>query len=149
MNRLPPFEKAYEAYSAIADGRIEMHEDYALIDSSDHSKTYEVKWKDDTYASSDSATYWQGYAGYPVIAVLILQGRLPALKEEYLGELAGIPWKKLNDSHKRDYADAAEEALKDKPHYMEIKASAENLNKVLAALDLTLKRGRKTHEKSC
>ena len=87
MKKLPPVEKAFEAYSALADGRVEMHDDYALVDSSDGAKTYEVSWQGDTYASTDNGTYWQGYAGYPVIAVLIMQGRLPGLGAELLAEL--------------------------------------------------------------
>ncbi len=148
MKKMPPIEKTYEAYSAIADKRIEMHEDYALVDSSDYSKYYEVSWNKDVYASSDNATYWQGYAGYPVIAVLILQGRLPKLNESYLFEMADIPWKELNDEHKRDYAAAAEEVLSKKPHAKEIKEAAEVLYEALSKLDLTLKRGRVKHSKN-
>ena len=44
MKKMPPIEKAYEAYSAIADGRVEMHDGYALVASSDGVKTYEVAW---------------------------------------------------------------------------------------------------------
>lgn len=148
MKKMPPMEKAYEAYSAIADKRIELHEDYALVDSSDHSRYYEVSWNKDTYASSDNATYWQGYAGYPVIAVLILQCRLPKLNEEYLPEMADIPWKQLNEEHKRDYAAAAGEVLAHKPHAAEIKAAAEVLYEALSKLDLTLKRGHVKHPKN-
>ncbi|MEE1274028.1 MAG: exodeoxyribonuclease III [Olegusella sp.] len=154
MKKLPPAEKAYEAYSAIADGRVEMHEasgdggtasGYALVDSSDRTKTYEVAWKGDTYSSTDNGTYWQGYAGYPVIAVLVLQGRLPQPPADTLADLAGVPWKQLNDAHKRDYAAAADEALAGKPHEQELRAAVDELNQALAGLDLTLKRGRVKH----
>ena len=111
MKKMPPIEKAYEAYSAIADSRVEMHEGYALVDSSDQAKTYEVAWEGNAYSSTDNGTYWQGYAGYPVIAVLVLQGRLPQPPADTLADLAGVPWKQLNDAHKRDYAAAADEAL--------------------------------------
>ena len=143
MKKMPPVEKAYEAYSAIADGRVEMHADegYAFVDSSDGAKTYEVAWEDDVYSSNDNGTYWQGYAGYPVLAILILQGRLPELGGEALADLAGVPWKQLNDAHKRDYAAAADEALAGKPHEQEIRAAADELNQALAGLDLTVKRG--------
>ena len=149
MKKMPPAEKAFEAYSAIADGRVEMHaeEGYAFVDSSDGAKTYEVAWEGDVYSSNDNGTYWQGYAGYPVIAVLILQGRLPGLGGEALADLAGVPWKRLNDAHKRDYAAAANEALAGKTHEAEIRAAADKLNRALAELDLTVKRGRARHEK--
>lgn len=146
MKKMPPVEKAYEAYSAIADGRVEMHEGYALVDSSDRAKTYEVAWEGDTYSSTDNGTYWQGYAGYPVIAVLILQGRLPGLGEECLAEMASVPWKQLNEAHKRDYAAAADEALAGKAHEGEIRAAAQGLYQALGQLDLTLKRRKRRHE---
>jgi exodeoxyribonuclease-3 len=145
MKKMPPVEKTYEAYSALADGRVEMHEGYAFVDSSEGAKTYEVAWKGDTYSSTDNATYWQGYAGYPVIAVLVLQGRLPGLDEECLAEMADIPWKRLNDAHKRDYARAVDEALAGKAHEREIRAAAEVLHQALGELDLTLKRGTYKH----
>lgn len=71
MNKLPPIEKIPEAYSAIADHRIEMSENSAVVDSSDKTKRYTVTWNDDLYTSNDNASIWQGYAGYPMIAVLI------------------------------------------------------------------------------
>lgn len=137
--KLPPKEKILEAYSAIADGRIEMHENSAEVFSSDRSKTYLVEWNGNQFASSDPATYWQSYPGYPVIAVLLKMGKLP-FEEEKVSSMAGIPWKKLNDAHKRDYAAAAAEAMKDIPEKEEILAMAERGNEELAKLDLILKR---------
>ncbi len=147
MKKMPPIEKAYEAYSAIADGRVEMHDGYALVASSDGVKTYEVAWEGDVYSSNDNATYWQGYAGYPVLAVLILQGRLPKPTNACLADLAGIPWNALNAAHKRDYAAAAADALADKTHADEIRAAARELYEALGTLDLTVKRGRAKHAK--
>ena len=74
--KVPPIEKIHEAYSAIADERVALKENEAEVKSSDLSKKYLVTWKDDTYSSNDNASYWQGYIGYPVIAVLMLQGKL-------------------------------------------------------------------------
>ncbi|MBQ7993500.1 MAG: hypothetical protein IJ252_10785 [Solobacterium sp.] len=137
--KMPPKEKILEAYSAIADKRIEMHENSAEVHSSDASKTYLVEWDGDTFASSDPATYWQSYPGYPVLAVLLKQGRLP-LDEELIQPMAGIPWKKLNDAHKRDYAAAAEEAMKDIENKEAVLKLAEEGNRALETLNLTLKR---------
>lgn len=146
MKKMPPIEKAYEAYSALADGRVEMHEaeGRALVSSSDGAKTYEVSWQGTTYASNDNATYWQGYAGYPVLAVLIEQGLLPHLPADVLPEMADIPWNALNAAHKRDYTAAADEALACKPHEAQIRAAAQELYQALADLDLTTRRGRAT-----
>lgn len=110
ITKMPPIEKIYEAYSVLADERFDLHPQSAIVTSSDGSKAYKVRWDGDTYASSDSATYWQGYPGYPIIAVLLLQGRLPydALVASWF---KGIPWKRLNNEHKRDYAAALLEAF--------------------------------------
>ena len=137
--KLPPEEKILEAYTAIADERITMSEDHAEVLSSDRQKAYTVRWNGTTFASSDPATYWQSYPGYPVIAVLILQGRIPA-DPELMEHMKGIPWKQLNDAHKRNYKAAAEEALEKIPAKEEILAMAAEGNRILAGMDLTLKR---------
>ena len=112
MEKLPPVEKVYEAWTALVDDRYDLSPEALIVRSSDGSKEYRVTWDDEgRYRSNDNATFWQGYAGYPVIMALMLQGRVP-----FNGEVAawfkGIPWKALNDAHKRDYA-AALEKIKD------------------------------------
>lgn len=77
MKRLPPIQKILEAYTAIVDNHVNLTENEAKVTSSNGAKTYTVSWENDVYHSNDNATYWQGYAGYPVIAVLMLQGKLP------------------------------------------------------------------------
>ena len=79
MEKLPPIEKIFEAYSALADGRVTISEDTeeAHIASSDGAKHYTVRWEGSHYTSNDSATYWAGYPGYPVLAVWMKQGILP------------------------------------------------------------------------
>lgn len=140
--KLPPKEKMLEAYTAIADKRIVIEGNNASCLSSDKKKTYAVSFDGDTYASSDNATYWQGYPGYPVLAVLLLQGRL-TYNQQLVAKMKGIPWKKLNDAHKRNYEAAAAEALKDIPEKEEIVKLAEKNNEELASLNLTIKRKRK------
>ncbi len=137
--KLPPGEKILEAYTALADGRVTMHENHAEVMSSDGKKTYTVEWEGDTFASTDSATYWQSYPGYPVIAVLIRLGRIPA-DERLMAAMKGIPWKKLNERFKRDYAAAASEAMKDIPEKEEITAMAEEGNRILSGMDLEIRR---------
>lgn len=56
MDTFPPIAKIYEAYSAIADGRVEMSDTKAYVESSDHKKCYTVRF-------DDYATLWQHYAG--------------------------------------------------------------------------------------
>lgn len=138
--KLPPKEKILEAYSAIADKRLHVMDDHhAECTSSDGSKTYHIAFDKDTYASDDNATYWQGYPGYPVLAVLLKQGRL-TLDEKLIQNMKHIPWKKLNDQFKRNYHEAAEYALKDIPEKEEIQKMADQNNQELSELNLTIKR---------
>jgi len=145
MKKLPPIEKIYEAYSAIADGRVSMGADSAKVESSDHAKEYTVKWEDGAYSSNDNATYWQGYAGYPVIAVLMLQGKLEL--DRTAAELfKGINWKKLNEKHKSKYSEAVREVLADLEEKgtdtAAVKKAAERVYSQLEELDIKLKRGK-------
>jgi hypothetical protein len=103
---MPPLIKVYEALGAIGDGRVRIVDSRrALVTSSDGSKTYEVETSEDgrEISSNDNASYWQGYLGYPAIAVLLARGlyRPPA---NVTDALAGIPWKTLNRKFKNDYA---------------------------------------------
>ncbi|MBR7517949.1 hypothetical protein KC217_19935, partial [Mycobacterium tuberculosis] len=71
---LPKIEKVYEALSAVLDGRVELKaERSAAVTSSSRDKAYTVEWSDDDkkIISNDNATYYQGYMGYPIIAVVI------------------------------------------------------------------------------
>jgi hypothetical protein len=143
MEKMPPVEKIYEAYSAIADSRVVMMGDSAAVTSSDHAKEYTVKWDGGVYSSNDNASYWGGYAGYPIIAVLMLQGKLK-LDLFVAGLLKDINWKKLNEKHKSKYGLAVQEVLDD------LKAKGndtdtiikrvEEVYKELESLDISLKR---------
>lgn len=106
MKKLPPIEKIPEAWSALTDGRVTCDsENRYSVRSSDGTKSYTIVYKPDenTYASNDSATFWQGYPGYPVIAVMMLQGVLP-YDPNIAGQWKGINWNALNRQMKRDYA---------------------------------------------
>lgn len=139
MKKLPPKEKVYEAFTALADDRVKMYADHAEVDSSDGNRHYTVNWKDNMYASSDPATYWQSYPGYPVIAVWLKQGILTC-DMSVIPNMKGIPWHKLNDEHKRDYAAALAEAVRDMPDKEKILAEGEKVNAQIAGLDIVLKR---------
>jgi hypothetical protein len=111
--KLPPKAKIYEAMSAVADGRVDLIGDnMAEVVSSSGRKTYTVEWSGDIshIASNDNASYWQGYMGYPILAVLMFLGKL-SYKKEVAGFFAGIPWKKINTQFKRDYDKAVESVL--------------------------------------
>lgn len=108
LTKYPPIEKIPEALSVLADGRITMMEDAALILSSNGTKEYTVLFDETTYASNDSATYWQGYPGYPILSVWMKQGIL-SVSAELIPCFQGIDWHALNKKHKRNYAKACEE----------------------------------------
>jgi hypothetical protein len=112
---MPPIIKVYEALGAIGDGRVRIVDSRrALVTSSDGVKTYEVEVSEDgrEISSNDNASYWQGYLGYPAIAVLLARGfyRPPA---NVTDALAGIPWKTLNRKFKNDYAKTLAEVDKE------------------------------------
>ena len=116
--KLPPPAKVYEAFSALADGRVRIEEPgRATVRSSAGDRTYTVAWTGDLEAvtSNDNASYWQGYLGYPIVAVLIAEGKAHA-DEAVTRALAGIPWKELNASFKRDYAAAVAHVLEELRH---------------------------------
>ena len=112
--KLPPIVKVYEALGAIGDGRVRIEDSRrAFVTSSDATKTYEVETSADgrEIASNDNASYWQGYLGYPAIAVLLARGmyRPPA---NVTDALAGVAWKELNRKFKNDYVKTIAEVEK-------------------------------------
>lgn len=144
MKKMPPPEKIHEALSAIADDRVTMEENGASVVSSSGGKRYAVRWEGDVYSANDSATYWQLYPGYTIIAVLLLQGRLP-LRCDIAALFSGIDWSELNRRHKRKYAKAVAEVmarLHREGHDPEaIERYIAQVYGALEALDITVKRG--------
>lgn len=111
--KMPPLAKIYEALGALGDDRVRLEGDSrATVISSDGSKTYLVETRPGTreISSNDNASYWQGYLGYPAIAVLIARG-LIAPRREVIDALAGAPWKELNARFRNDYGRTIEEAM--------------------------------------
>ncbi|MEL9939880.1 MAG: hypothetical protein QW632_01835 [Ignisphaera sp.] len=100
--KLPPRIKIMEALGCLADKRIrEIDDNKAIVSSSDGSREYHVyvDVKKGIVYSDDNGTKFRGYIGYPIIAFLMLKGYL-AYDERIAKALAGIPWKKLNESYK-------------------------------------------------
>ena len=104
--KMPPIIKVYEALGAIGDRRVKLEDDrHATVGSSDGRKTYTVEWSPDSreIAANDNASYWQGYLGYPAIAMLLARGAIP-FDPASARALAGIAWKELNHRFHNDYA---------------------------------------------
>jgi hypothetical protein len=140
--KLPPPAKVYEALTAVADGRVRLTTaGRAEVESSGRDKTYDVEWSEDqrSFTANDNASYWQGYVGYPIIAVLITIGELdvePAVAKA----LAGVDWNAVNRRFRRDY-DAAVSFVLSELETRGVDAewivrAADRLMEQLAALDL-------------
>ena len=84
----------------------------SAVASSGGEKTYDVEWADDdrTIAANDNASYWQGYVGYPIVAVLLERGVLRA-DRAVVELISGVPWPDLRQRFRRDYAAAVAQVL--------------------------------------
>src|SRR5258707_9093688 len=103
--KMPPLAKVYEALGALADGRVHLiDERRATVTSSDGAKNYEVEIDDGSreLSSNDNASYWQGYLGYPAIAVMLARG-LYSPRAEVIAALKGVPWKEVNTRFRNNY----------------------------------------------
>ena len=138
MEKLPPVEKVYEAWTALVDDRYDLSPEALIVRSSDGSKEYRVTWDDEgRYRSNDNATFWQGYAGYPVIMALMLQGRVPFNGGG--GRLVqGHSVEGAQRCHKRDYAAALAEAFEraglDMPRQLQAEEAAAEVMEALREL---------------
>ena len=110
--KLPPKVKILEALGSIADNRIRVQDNSALVISSGHDKTYIVKFdkKINAISSTDNGSVFRGYLGYPAIAFLMLKKILP-YDATISFALKGIKWKKMNEKFK-NYSKTEELAKK-------------------------------------
>ncbi|MDE5833332.1 MAG: hypothetical protein K2H64_10220 [Desulfovibrio sp.] len=150
--KTPPLEKIAEAWTALASDRVLLHDPAdapagaAEVVSSNGAKTYRLTWVGNVYASDDSATIWQKYPGYPVLALLMARGELP-----YDPELAAcfrnVDWNAANAKAKRNYAEAFKNVcaeLKLSPEIIEkAKSESEKTLEKLKTLDISLRPYRK------
>lgn len=110
MKKMPPVAKIYEAFSVLADGRIKLEENKATITSSNDEKQYTVVWNENEITSNDNATVWQGYPGYPVIAVWLIKNRI-SYQKDIIKYFKNINWHEINKQNKRDYQKGIEDIL--------------------------------------
>ena len=140
--KMPPKAKVYEALSTVADKRVSITSDTtAQVQSSSRDKTYDVEWSEDIseITSNDNASYWQGYMGYPIIAVLLQIGKI-SFNPRIAKLLADVPWKSVNEQFKRDYDKAIshifEAIVARGGSRMEITQEVEKIYKQLGSLGL-------------
>ena len=147
--KLPPPEKIYEAWSALVSGRLTSQSDpesstgESAVISSSGQKTYFVHWHDNIYYSTDPATWWQGYPGYPVLAVLMYRRLLPY--DPALAQLFDqVPWETINRQAGRDYALALTKVMNGlavpETEKNKIRIFAEETFNQLAGLNIELRR---------
>jgi hypothetical protein len=155
--KLPPKEKIYEAFSVLADKRYIMKESSATVTSSDRKKQYLVEWnlnknadKPFQITSNDNASYWQGYIGYPIIALLMITGKIQ-FDIDIVQHFKDIPWNALNKAVKNDYAAVVSKVLsriENKKIVDKISSEVENIYKQLSELKLERLPGKKRPPKS-
>lgn len=111
--KIPSKTKIYEALGAVADNRVDLvDENVAKVYSSSRNKFYDVTYnkKENSIMSNDNSAYWQGYLGYPAVALLFRIGEL-----EYKPELAillkNVAFKDINQKHNNDFEKALVEIL--------------------------------------
>jgi len=104
--KTPPRIKVLEALGAIADGRIKKVDDHYEVVSSEGDRIYSVKINGEKAYSNDNGTTYRNYIGYPIIAVLMLEGKLK-YDDKISKSLKGIDWKRLNETYK-NYAKVEE-----------------------------------------
>ncbi|WEV59749.1 hypothetical protein OZX67_04220 [Bifidobacterium sp. ESL0728] len=147
LRKPTPIAKIYEALSAVADDRVKMcsSESKAIVTSSARTKRYTVMISEGLYTSNDNATYWQHYAGYPIIAVLIEQGKisLPLDSQPLLKHFRNINWKRLNTDNKNHYDQAVSQFLSKTGHTNEIEKLVQNIYAQANSLPFAVKGNRK------
>lgn len=127
--KIPPKIKVYEALGAIVDGRVKADGYKAVVFSSSGGKQYDVTYSPDEniITSNDNGSYWQGYLGYPSIALLIALGVIKC-DRSMAQFLKGVPWKDLNVKNRNNYT-LTEEVVKAKlrslPDFSEAKLDRE------------------------
>lgn len=146
--KIPPKIKIYEALSTIADKRVKLRcqnptkaklpdRGEATVISSNCARKYTVRWNLSTLeiVSDDNGSRWQGYLGYPSIAILMLGRKLP-YSRQIAHQLKGIDWNKLNKKFKRDYKKVEEYVLS---HIDSNKISAVKVKEFVESVYKTIK----------
>lgn len=100
----PHISKIYEALSAIADGRIEVKGNRAKCYSLSSENFYDIEYDpiNGGIMSNDNSAYYTFALSYPMIAYLMLIGKIP-YNEKLVEILPNICWKDIDQGFKNDY----------------------------------------------
>ena len=136
--KLPPKEKIYEAFSVLADNRFVIESNgKASVTSSSGNKQYSLEWIEENslletiikITSNDNASYWQGYLGYPIIAILMVNEKVQ-FNRSIIEHFKGIQWKALNTACNNNYSKVVEKILaniNDEQEIEKIKQEIDNI----------------------
>lgn len=108
---------AYEAFTAVADGRVEKvgKGEYKCFSSSGNKfycLVFEQEGKIFSFMSNDNMAYYRKEFSYPMLAVLIFEKIIP-VESEILEHFKNIFWKEINTKNKNDYMKSVNEVLVD------------------------------------
>lgn len=142
--KMPPKIKVYEALTAIANNSVGIENNTAVVYSSNKSKFYNLEWDERGYSSNDNATFYQGYPGYPIIAVLLLTNKL-SYDNSILKFFENIDWKKINTKFKSDYEKSIEFVFQNfnKNDIEFIEKEVDQIYNSLEALNIVVKRSKR------
>lgn len=101
--KVPHIIKIPEAYSAIADFRFKIENEFVRVFSSDYTKVYTVEIFPDGYASNDNMSFNNGILGYPIVVAMMISGKL-GYNKEIVNLFAGVNWTKLNIECNKDFS---------------------------------------------
>lgn len=105
----------YEAFTAIADGRVEKSgEGKYKCFSSSGNKFYSLTLVNDSefcsFMSNDNMAYYRKEFSYPMLAVLILE-KIISVDTQVLNHFKNVFWKEINTKNKNDYMKSVNEVL--------------------------------------
>ncbi len=100
-----PIIKVYEALGSLGDGRVKLDGNTAKVYSSSGNKYYDVAYDPEQHmiTANDNGSFWQGYLGYPSVAVLLAL-RVVEYDPKLAEYLSGFAWKDINQQFKNDFA---------------------------------------------
>ena len=100
----PHISRIYEALTAIADNRIEINGNRAKCYEFGNDRVYDIQYDpvNGSIMSNDNAAFYTYSLSYPIIAYLMLIGKIPYQKK-LLEIFKDVCWKDINQHFKNNY----------------------------------------------
>ena len=102
--KTPHISKIYEALTVIADGRMEINGNKAKCYLSSSDRFFDIKYDPiiGSIMSNDNAAFYTKSLSYPMIAFLMLIGKIP-YEQKLLEIFRDICWEDIYKKFKNDY----------------------------------------------